>query len=120
MLARCGKTIVNVRSDIGDTWFVTMESEEDALATVLDIRTQKIQFQVPPHARRRHSVRFHEPCSRLLTHSSARLPSPPGQADQGEPQDGDRLKTTRSDELSVAAAATRVSREPTQLVALEL
>lgn len=41
----CGKSIQSVWSDVGDTWFVTMQSEEDALSIMLDIRTRKITHE---------------------------------------------------------------------------
>ena len=34
------KPIVSMRSDIEDTWFVIMDSEEDAKDTLLDLRFQ--------------------------------------------------------------------------------
>jgi hypothetical protein len=40
-----GKPVKSIRSDVGDTWFVTMESEADAVATMLAIRNQVITFQ---------------------------------------------------------------------------
>lgn len=39
------KPISSMRSDIGDTWFVTMESEEDAKDTLLDLRLKKRTFR---------------------------------------------------------------------------
>uniref|UniRef100_A0A7S2MRL4 HTH La-type RNA-binding domain-containing protein n=2 Tax=Octactis speculum TaxID=3111310 RepID=A0A7S2MRL4_9STRA len=41
----CGKNIQSVWSDVGDTWFVTMLSEEDALSAMLDIRSKKITHE---------------------------------------------------------------------------
>jgi hypothetical protein len=38
------KTISSVRSEIGDTWFVTMESEEDAKDTLMDLKLKKRTF----------------------------------------------------------------------------
>ncbi|RLN89429.1 hypothetical protein BBJ28_00001223 [Nothophytophthora sp. Chile5] len=35
----CGK-VVNVRSDVGDTWFVTMNSEAEAVSTLLALRSK--------------------------------------------------------------------------------
>ena len=32
-------TVVGIRSDVGDTWFVTMESEESAVSTLLHLRS---------------------------------------------------------------------------------
>jgi hypothetical protein len=43
-----GKPVRSIRSDVGDTWFVTMESEADAVATMLAIRNQAITFQGAP------------------------------------------------------------------------
>lgn len=42
------KRISSIRSDIGDTWFVTMESEEDAKDTALDLRLKKRTFRGQP------------------------------------------------------------------------
>lgn len=39
------KPIHSVRSDVGDTWFVVMESEEDAKDTLLDLKLKKRQFR---------------------------------------------------------------------------
>ena len=39
------KPIHSVRSDIGDTWFVVMESEEDAKDTLLDLKLKKRTFR---------------------------------------------------------------------------
>lgn len=36
----CGGTVSNVRSDVGDTWFVTMSNEEEAVQTLLALRSQ--------------------------------------------------------------------------------
>ena len=33
-------TVVGIRSDVGDTWFVTMESEESAVSTLLHLRSK--------------------------------------------------------------------------------
>lgn len=38
------KPIASVRSEIGDTWFVTMESEEDAKDTLMDLKLKKRTF----------------------------------------------------------------------------
>lgn len=38
------KPISSIRSDIGDTWFVQMDSEEDAKDTLLDLRLKKRTF----------------------------------------------------------------------------
>jgi hypothetical protein len=38
------KPITSVKSDIGDTWFVVMESEADAKDTVLDLKLKKRMF----------------------------------------------------------------------------
>ncbi len=40
----------SIRSDVGDTWFVSMESEADAIATMLSIQKQQITFLVTPSA----------------------------------------------------------------------
>jgi hypothetical protein len=42
------KPIVSVRKDIENTWFVIMESEEDAKDTVLDIKLKKRTFRGEP------------------------------------------------------------------------
>lgn len=39
------KPIVSMRSDIGDTWFVVFESEDDAKDTLLDLRLKKRTFR---------------------------------------------------------------------------
>jgi len=39
------KPVVSLKSEIGDTWFVTMESEEDAKDTLLGLKFQKRTFQ---------------------------------------------------------------------------
>jgi la-related protein 4 len=39
------KSIHSVRSDVGDTWFVVMESEEDAKDTILDLKLKKRVFR---------------------------------------------------------------------------
>ncbi|RYG62628.1 hypothetical protein EON64_17505, partial [archaeon] len=39
------KPISSVRSDIGDTWFVHLDSEEDAKDTVLALRVHKRLFR---------------------------------------------------------------------------
>lgn len=39
------KVTSSLRSEIGDTWFVTMESEEDAKDTLLDLRLKKRTFR---------------------------------------------------------------------------
>jgi len=39
------KPIVSVRSDVGDTWFVVFDSEEDAKDTLLDLKMKKRCFQ---------------------------------------------------------------------------
>lgn len=39
------KPISSIRSDIGDTWFVTMETEDDAKDTALDLRLKKRTFR---------------------------------------------------------------------------
>lgn len=36
----CGGKVESVRSDVGDTWFVTMASEEDAVNTLLALRSK--------------------------------------------------------------------------------
>jgi la-related protein 4 len=36
----CGGKVESVRSDVGDTWFVTMASEEEAVATLLALRSK--------------------------------------------------------------------------------
>ncbi|KAF1320489.1 La-related protein 4, partial [Globisporangium splendens] len=41
IFAGCGGNVVSVRSDVGDTWFVTMASEEDAVNTLLALRSKK-------------------------------------------------------------------------------
>lgn len=35
--------IKSIRSDVGDTWFVTMDSEEDALTTILALRSKNFE-----------------------------------------------------------------------------
>lgn len=46
------KPICSIRSEIGDTWFVTMESEEDAKDTIMDLKLKKRCFDnVPVKAR---------------------------------------------------------------------
>lgn len=46
------KPISSVRSEIGDTWFITMESEEDAKDTLMDLKLKKRTFDgVPVKAR---------------------------------------------------------------------
>lgn len=42
------KPVVSLKSEIGDTWFVTMESEEDAKDTLLGLKMQKRTFQGAP------------------------------------------------------------------------
>ena len=42
------KTISSMRSDIGDTWFVMMDSEEDAKDTLLDLKLKKRMFRGQP------------------------------------------------------------------------
>lgn len=42
------KSINSIRSDIGDTWFVVMETEEDAKDTTLDLRLKKRTFRGLP------------------------------------------------------------------------
>mmetsp|Transcript_2676 Transcript_2676/g.5653 ORF Transcript_2676/g.5653 Transcript_2676/m.5653 type:complete len:743 (+) Transcript_2676:331-2559(+) len=39
------KVATSIRCDVGDTWFVFMESEEDAKHTLIALRTQKRQFR---------------------------------------------------------------------------
>jgi hypothetical protein len=39
------KPVSSLRSEIGDTWFVAMESEEDAKDTLLDLRLKKRTFR---------------------------------------------------------------------------
>ncbi len=39
------KTTTSIRSEIGDTWFVTMDTEEDAKDTLLDLRLKKRTFR---------------------------------------------------------------------------
>jgi len=39
------KTFTSIRSEIGDTWFVTMDTEEDAKDTLLDLRLKKRTFR---------------------------------------------------------------------------
>jgi la-related protein 4 len=39
------KAVSSIRSEIGDTWFVTMESEEDAKDTLMDLRLKKRTFR---------------------------------------------------------------------------
>lgn len=39
------KNIVSIRSEIGDTWFVVMESEEDAKDTLVDLKLKKRLFR---------------------------------------------------------------------------
>ena len=39
------KTISSMRSDIGDTWFVMMDSEEDAKDTLIDLKLKKRMFR---------------------------------------------------------------------------
>jgi len=39
------KPLHSVRSDVGDTWFVVMESEEDAKDTLLDLKLKKRMFR---------------------------------------------------------------------------
>lgn len=39
------KPISSIRSDIGDTWFVVMESEEDARDTAMDLKLKKRVFR---------------------------------------------------------------------------
>jgi la-related protein 4 len=39
------RPIVSLRSDIGDTWFVNFEGEEDAKTTLLDLRMKKRTFR---------------------------------------------------------------------------
>lgn len=38
-----GKQVKNIRSDVGDTWFVTMESEQEAVDTLLALRSKKFK-----------------------------------------------------------------------------
>eukprot|EP00604_Paraphysomonas_vestita_P001570 CAMPEP_0174821964 /NCGR_PEP_ID=MMETSP1107-20130205/11757_1 /TAXON_ID=36770 /ORGANISM="Paraphysomonas vestita, Strain GFlagA" /LENGTH=724 /DNA_ID=CAMNT_0016039671 /DNA_START=13 /DNA_END=2184 /DNA_ORIENTATION=- len=38
------KPISSIKSEIGDTWFVTMESEEDAKDTIMDLKLKKRTF----------------------------------------------------------------------------
>lgn len=42
------KPITSVKSDIGDTWFVVMETEADAKDTVLDLKLKKRMFKGSP------------------------------------------------------------------------
>lgn len=42
------KNIVSLRSDIGDTWFVVMDTEEDAKDTVIALRVNKRLFRGHP------------------------------------------------------------------------
>lgn len=35
--------IKNIRSDVGDTWFVTMDSEDDAMSTILALRSKNFE-----------------------------------------------------------------------------
>ena len=42
------KTISSMRSDIGDTWFVMMDSEEDAKDTLIDLKLKKRMFRGQP------------------------------------------------------------------------
>lgn len=42
------KHIASMRSDIGDTWFVVLESEEDAKDTLIDLRLKKRTFRGQP------------------------------------------------------------------------
>lgn len=42
------KPIVSVRSDIGDTWFVVLETEQDAKDTLLDLKLKKRMFNGQP------------------------------------------------------------------------
>lgn len=39
------KPVLSLRSEIGDTWFVVMEKEEDAKDTLLDLRLKKRMFR---------------------------------------------------------------------------
>jgi hypothetical protein len=39
------KSIVSIRSEIGDSWFIVMESEEDAKDTLIDLRLKKRMFR---------------------------------------------------------------------------
>lgn len=46
------KPICTIRSEIGDTWFVSMESEEDAKDTIMDLKLKKRCFDnIPVKAR---------------------------------------------------------------------
>jgi hypothetical protein len=46
------KPVTSIRSEIGDTWFVSMESEDDAKDAILDLKVKKILFRgVPVKAR---------------------------------------------------------------------
>ncbi len=42
------KPIISVRSDIGDTWFVLLETEQDAKDTLLDLKLKKRMFNGQP------------------------------------------------------------------------
>jgi hypothetical protein len=42
------KPIASMRSDIGDTWFVVMDSEEDAKDTLIDLKLKKRTFRGQP------------------------------------------------------------------------
>jgi hypothetical protein len=42
------KHVSSLRSDIGDTWFVVMDSEEDAKDTLIDLRLKKRTFRGQP------------------------------------------------------------------------
>ena len=44
-----GKQPTSIRSDVGDTWFICFESEDDAVATMMAINKKQITFEV--HAR---------------------------------------------------------------------
>ena len=40
--------VTNVRSDVGDTWFVTMESEDAALSWLLQLKSKGQTFNSKP------------------------------------------------------------------------
>jgi len=54
------KPITSMRSDVGDTWFVVMDSEEDAKDTLIDLKLKKRTFRGLWIQRINAAVRFHD------------------------------------------------------------
>ena len=76
-----GKTVKSIRSDVGDTWFVTMESEADAVSTMLAIRNQHITFNGAPI-----KARLKSEVGSFLGHSSSPRNTVAGRGSHGGQQ----------------------------------